>query len=97
LAPSHGSSLYFPSQNDDPLVIKQIPDIFLSGHTHKSAVSYYNNILTISCSCWESKTAFEEKMGNEPDFCKVPIFNLKTRSIKILDFEDYSKENWKVK
>jgi DNA polymerase II small subunit len=86
LAPSHSSVQYFPSEEDN-LIIKKIPDIFVSAHTHKSAISYYNNILTISTSAWESKTPYQEKMGNEPDFCKVPIFNLKTRTIKILDFE----------
>ncbi len=96
LAPTHSSAQYFPSENDFH-IIQKIPDIFFSGHTHKSAVSYYNNILVISGSCWESKTPFQEKMGNEPDFCKVPLFNLKTRAVKILDFEDYSKDNWVVK
>jgi len=87
LAPSHASVQYFPSE-EDHLIIKKIPDIFVSGHTHKSAISYYNNILIVSASTWESKTPYQEKMGNEPDFCKVPIFNLKTRAIKILDFEN---------
>src|SRR3989344_33887 len=86
LAPTHSSTLYFPSI-DDPFIIKKVPDIFVSGHTQKSAVSYYNNILTISASAWESLTKFQEKMGNEPDFCKVPMFNHKTRAVKILDFE----------
>ena len=86
LAPSHSSTLYFPS-NDDALMIKDIPDIFVSGHTHKSAVSYYNNILIVCGSSWEAKTPYQEKFGNVQDFCKVPLFNLKTRAIKILDFE----------
>jgi DNA polymerase II small subunit len=86
LAPSHSSTLYFPSEKD-PLMIESIPDIFVSGHTHKSGIIYYNNILVVSSSSWESKTPFQEKMGNEPDFCKVPMFNLKTRAVKILDFE----------
>jgi len=86
LAPTHSSTLYFPSEKD-PFIIKKIPDVLVSAHTHKSAVSYYNNILTVSSSTWESMTAFQEKMGNQPDFCKVPMFNLKTRAIKILDFE----------
>lgn len=87
LAPAHSSVQYFPLE-EDPLMIKKIPDIFVSGHTHKSALSYYNNVLIASVSSWESKTPYQEKMGNEPDFCKVPLFNLKTRSIKILDFEE---------
>jgi len=87
LAPSHSSTLYFPSEKDC-LMIENAPDIFFSGHTHKSGVAYYNNILIISSSCWESKTPFQEKMGNEPDFCKVPMINLKTRVVKVLDFEE---------
>ena len=86
LAPTHSSTLYFPSEKD-PLMIEDIPDIFVVGHSHKSGVNYYNNILVISGSSWESMTAFQEKMGNKPDFCKVPMFNLKTRAVKILDFE----------
>lgn len=86
LAPTHSSTLYFPSDKD-PLMIEDIPDIFVVGHSHKSGINYYNNILVISSSSWESMTAFQEKMGNKPDFCKVPMFNLKTRAVKILDFE----------
>tara|TARA_Y100000310_G_scaffold174669_3_gene174786 strand:+ start:13698 stop:15272 length:1575 start_codon:yes stop_codon:yes gene_type:complete len=86
LSPSHASNQFFPSHEDN-LVIRDVPDIFVSGHTHKSAVSYYNNILIISVSCWESLTSYQIKFGNNPDHCKVPMFNLKTRSVKILDFE----------
>ncbi len=86
LAPTHTSVQYFPLE-EDPLLIREVPDIFVAAHTHKSAVSYYNNILLISTSCWESMTPYQEKFGNEPDHCKVPMFNLKTREIKILDFE----------
>ncbi|MCK4647345.1 metallophosphoesterase [Candidatus Pacearchaeota archaeon] len=86
LAPTHTSVQYFPNEEDN-LIIKKVPDIFVSGHTHKSAVSYYNNVLVISVSSWETKTEYQEKMGNEPDFCKIPMFNLKTREVKILDFE----------
>ncbi len=87
LAPTHGSNQYFPGK-EDSLMIKKVPDIFVSAHTHKSAVSYYNNVLIISTSSWEDITPYEEKMGADPDFCKVPMVNLKTREVKILDFED---------
>ena len=86
LAPTHSSTQYFPSEKDTH-IIRDVPDIILSGHIHKSAVSYYNNILCISVSGWESMTEYMEKRGAKPDFCKVPLLNLKTRAIKILDFE----------
>jgi DNA polymerase II small subunit len=86
LAPTHGSVQYFPSDIDVHL-IKEAPDIFVSGHTHKSTVTYYNNILLVSSSSWETLTPYQEKFGNTPDHCKIPLFNLKTREVKILDFE----------
>lgn len=92
LAPLHGSMDYIPCENGDPLVIEVIPDIIATADQHRADVSIYNNILMIAGSCWQSTTPFEEKVGNIPDPCKVPLFNLKTREIKILDFSDNLKE-----
>ena len=86
LAPSYSSVQSFPSEKDE-LVIRKVPDIFVSGHLHKFAISSYNNVLIISNSAWELETENQKKRGNKPDFCKVPVFNLKTGGIKILDFE----------
>ena len=90
LAPTYTSVQNSPAENDE-LLMKEVPDIFISSHLHKSAVAYYNNILMISNSCWEALTPYQEKLGNIPDFCKVPMFNLKTRQVKILDFYDEDK------
>jgi len=87
LAPTHASTQYFPLK-EDALLIKEVPDIFVSAHTHKCAVSYYNNVLLVSVSCWESISSYQQKFGNTPDHCKVPVVNLKTRAVKILDFEE---------
>jgi DNA polymerase II small subunit len=86
LSPTHSSNVYVPSEREDSLVIKEVPDIVATGDLHKSDIDIYNNILIIAGSCWQSMTPFEEKVGNQPDPCKVPMFNLKTREIKILDF-----------
>ncbi len=86
LSPTHSGNVYVPSEKEDMLAIKEVPDIVATGDLHKSDVDIYNNILLIACSCWQSMTPFEEKVGNHPDPCKVPMLNLKTREIKILDF-----------
>jgi len=85
-APTHGSVDYIPCEKEDALVIKQIPDILTTADLHRHEVSTYNNILLIATSCWQSLTPFQEKVGNHPDFCKVPLFNLKSREVKIIDF-----------
>lgn len=86
LAPTHTSTLYIPFTDKDPLIINKVPDLFVAGEMHRSDVSAYNNITTINCSCWQAKTDFQEKTGNNPDPSKVPIVNLKTREVKILRF-----------
>ncbi|MEK6871796.1 MAG: hypothetical protein AABX16_02740 [Nanoarchaeota archaeon] len=88
LAPTHGATTYIPDMNEDPLFINEVPDIITTGDLHRTDIDSYNNVLIISNSCWQAMTAFEEKVGNKPDPCKVPILNLKTRAIKILDFSD---------
>ncbi len=85
LAPSHSSVVYIPSEKD-PLLIRKIPDIITTGEVHRPDIDSYNNILMIANSCWQAQTPYEEKVGNVPDPCKVPMLNLKTREIKILDF-----------
>ena len=92
LAPIHGGMDYIPCEKGDPMVIDKIPDIIATADQHRSEVSTYNNILMIASSCWQSITPFEEKVGNVPDPCKVPLFNLKTREIKIIDFSDEVRE-----
>ena len=90
LAPSHGSMVYIPDKDNDSMLIKEVPDIMATGDLHRTDIDKYHDIMLISCSCWQSMTAFEEKVGNKPDPCKVPILNLKTFSIKILDFSEPS-------
>ncbi|HHI04165.1 MAG TPA: DNA-directed DNA polymerase II small subunit [Candidatus Woesearchaeota archaeon] len=86
LAPTHKSTLYIPDVKTDPLVITKIPDFFMTGHIHYSSVSNYRNITMICGSCWQSKTAFQEKVGHHPQPSRVPIINLQTRDVKILKF-----------
>ena len=88
LASIHSSVIYIPNENYDPLLIRDVPDIINTGENHRSDVDIYNNILIICSSCWQSITAYSEKVGHHPDPCKVPVLNLKTREIKILDFSD---------
>lgn len=88
LAPMHGNVVYIPYMDVDPLVIKEVPDILCTGEVHRLDIENYNGVLIITGSCWQAQTDFEEKVGNIPDPCKVPVVNLKTRELKIFDFTD---------
>lgn len=86
LAPSHGSTLYIPDSQQDPLVIKKMPDFFITGHTHKLSLANYKGCTIISCGCWVEMSEYQEKMGMYPDIGKCTLINTKTRKPKIINF-----------
>jgi DNA polymerase II small subunit len=86
LAPTHSVVTYIPNIDKDPLVISEVPDVLCTGEVHRLDIENYNGVLIITGSCWQAKTAFEEKVGNIPDPAKVPVLNLKTRELKVFDF-----------
>ncbi|MFP4402566.1 MAG: metallophosphoesterase [Candidatus Nanoarchaeia archaeon] len=94
IAPSHGSTLYIPDTQEDPLIIKKMPDLFFTGHTHKLSVANYKGCTIMSCGCWVEMSDYQEKMGMFPDVGKCIIVNAKTRKPRILNFytEEHKKE-----
>lgn len=86
LAPSHGATLYIPDTQNDPLVIKKMPDFFAVGHTHKLSLANYKGCTIISCGCWVEMSDYQEKMGMYPDVGKCILINTKTRKPQIINF-----------
>ncbi len=86
LAPTHTSTVYLPDKNKDPLVIEKVPDFFVTGHIHKTAVCNYRSVTMLCGSCWQAKTSFQEKVGHHPEPARVPLVNFKTREVKVLKF-----------
>ncbi|MGK0208830.1 MAG: DNA polymerase II small subunit [Patescibacteria group bacterium] len=94
LAPMHGMVDYIPGEIDS-LVITEIPDIVVTGNQHCVDISSMENILLIGTGCWQEPTSYMDKTGLSADTARVPLFNLKSRELKILDFNsDLSKPFW---
>ncbi len=86
LAPTYDGNPHMPTETDY-MVIDKIPDLFISGDAHKSAIFTYKGVITgVVSGCFQSQTPFQLKSGYIPDPGRVPILNLKTREIKILNF-----------
>ena len=88
LAPSHGSTLYVPDPERDPLVLSSVPDFFVTGHIHRAKAGSYRNVTLLNCSCWVTQTEDQEKRGIIPDVAKVPVVNLQTREVSFMRFYD---------
>jgi len=86
LAPTHASNLFVPDNEQDPLVIDRIPDFFLTGHIHRIASATYRGVTLLNASAWCDITDDQEKRGLEPQPARLPVINLQTRDIKVINF-----------
>ncbi|MDY6789180.1 MAG: metallophosphoesterase [Candidatus Nanohaloarchaea archaeon] len=82
LAPTFGSCLLSPEERDY-MVIDNIPDIFVMGHTHAVSSYSYKGINIISSGTMEAQTDFQKRRGFQPDPARIPVVNLKTRETQI--------------
>jgi DNA polymerase II small subunit len=85
LGPAHKSGIITPG-NFDSLLIDDIPDVLATGHIHTLGHRKYKGINIIAASCFQRMTSFMEKLGHHPTPGFVPLLNLKSRDIKIMDF-----------
>ncbi len=85
LAPIYGSNLVVPDE-EDPLVIDEVPDVIAAGHTHSFACTTYKGINVVCAGTFQDQTDFQERMGHEPEPGKVAVVNLKTRDSAVKQF-----------
>lgn len=86
LAPTHASNMYIPDPEQDPLVIDLIPDFFITGHIHRVASATYRGVTMLNASAWCDITDNQEKRGLEPQPARLPLINLQTRDVKVINF-----------
>ncbi|MFT7616206.1 MAG: DNA polymerase II small subunit [Candidatus Woesearchaeota archaeon] len=88
LSPAHTSNLYIPDPDRDELIIKDIPDFFVSGHLHKFVAKNFKSTTLLNCSCFVGVTDYQKKQGMVPDVAKVAVVNLRTRDVQVVDFSE---------
>ena len=92
LAPTHGCNTYVPDPDEDFLVIDRVPDLFVTGHIHRVAFGNYRGVTMINASCWSEESEEQGKRGIEAQPARLPIVNLKTREIRVMNFYHGSEE-----
>ncbi len=86
LAPIYGKSTTLVPEPRDWLVIDDVPDILHCGHIHVTSVGSYRKTLMINSGTFQSQTEYQKLIGIEPTPGIVPLVNLKTLSVKTLNF-----------
>ena len=86
VAPQFGGKTRLAPEEEDYLVIEDVPDIFHAGHVHKLGWGKYHGVLTINSGCWQEQTAFQASMNIQPDYAHAPIVRLDTLDLTVRDF-----------
>lgn len=86
LAPMFGKGVRISPEEEDYMVLEDIPDVLVSGHVHKIGAKEYNGVKIVNPGCWVGQTNFQEKLNIDPDVGYASIMNLKTGDMKLRQF-----------
>jgi len=73
-------------EQEDMMVITEVPDILHSGHVHVVDVQSYRGTLVVNSGAWQSQTKYQQTMGITPTPGMAIIVNLATLQPVVYDF-----------
>jgi DNA polymerase II small subunit len=74
--PTYGMRNQLAPEEEDLLVIEEVPDIFVSGHVHRFGMDNYKGVQLIEGSTWQSQTPFQKMMNLQPQPAKLGVVDL---------------------
>lgn len=86
LAPTYGERTPIAPEQEDMMVISDVPDIFHSGHVHVTDVQSYRGTLVVNSGAWQSQTNYQQTMGIMPSPGMAIVVNLATLQPFVQDF-----------
>jgi len=86
LAPTYGGYTPLAPEHLDYMIIDRVPDIFVTGHVHMATIGDYRGVTLINASSWQSQTSYQKMLNFIPDSAKLPIVDLKTGNVTMMDF-----------
>jgi len=88
LAPMWGERNALSPEEEDQMVIRDPPDIFVTGHTHAHAAEWYRGIPLVVSSTFQGETDFMQMMGYKPKMGYLTVYNIQNRQFRIAQFAD---------
>ena len=86
LAPIYGGYTPLAPEHRDYMVIDRVPDIFVTGHVHLASLGEYRGVTLINASSWQAQTSYQKMLNFIPDPAKLPIADLQTGNVTMMDF-----------
>lgn len=86
LAPTYGGRTPVAPEQEDLMVISEVPDILHSGHVHVVDIQNYRGTLIVNSGAWQAQTKFQQTMGIVPTPGIAVVVNLATLQPFLQDF-----------
>lgn len=90
LSPIYGQRTPIAPEQEDMMVITEVPDVFHSGHVHIIDVQNYRGTLIVNSGAWQAQTKFQQTMGIVPTPGIAILINLATLQPFQMDFNQLS-------
>jgi len=88
LAPMWGERNALSPEEEDQMVIRDNPDVFVTGHTHAHQMEMYRGIPLIVSSTFQGETDFMQMLGYKPKMGYLSVYNIQNRQMKAFAFKD---------
>ena len=87
LAPMWGERNALSPEVEDQMIIRDAPDLFVTGHTHAHQVEWYRGTPLVVSSTFQGETDFMQMLGYQPKKSLLTVYNLQSRSSRVISFE----------
>lgn len=87
LSPVFGRNKIFPDK-EDFMVIKDVPNVFHTGHVHTVGLGAYRGVRLVSSGTFQNTTDFQEKIGHKPTPGKFVVMDLSNGASDIVDISN---------
>ena len=88
LAPMWGERNALSPEEEDQMIIREAPDIFVTGHTHAHATEWHRGVPLVVSSTFQGETDFMQMMGYKPKMGYLTVYNIQNRQFRIAQFAD---------
>jgi DNA polymerase II small subunit len=92
MATFYGGKTPLAPEKKDHMVIREVPDIFVTGHVHESTVASYRGVRLINASTWQDQNRFQKLHNFIPKPARLTLVHLGNGSMMTECFDAISEK-----
>jgi len=88
LAPMWGERNALSPEEEDQMVIQNIPDLMVTGHTHAHQMEWYRGVPLVVSSTFQDETDFMKMLGYKAKKGFLSCYNIQNRQMRVVGFDE---------